>query len=186
MEATTARPIGRPTVWTETARARFLEAIGKGVDYKGACAYAGVSYSAWFELRKWTESGRRASPLRDDLRQFLQQVQLVEGSLLATSIDGIVAAGTGQTIVRKRETVRQLPDPNRPGELIEERTTETEYDTGQWRALAWWAERRYPKQWGRRDRSTVNMEAEAAKLAAELGVPVDELIAEAEAFGDDV
>ncbi len=51
---------------------------------------------------------------------------------------------------------------------------------GTWQAAAWKAERRYPHFFGRTDRVEVTIRQQAEALAAELGVPVDEVIREAE------
>ncbi len=51
---------------------------------------------------------------------------------------------------------------------------------GTWTAAAWWLERKLPQQWGRTDRVEVTIRQQAEALAAELGVPVDEVIREAE------
>ncbi len=51
---------------------------------------------------------------------------------------------------------------------------------GNWTAAAWKLERRYPKDFGRTDRVEVTIRQQAEALAAELGVPVDEVIREAE------
>lgn len=53
-------------------------------------------------------------------------------------------------------------------------------DNGQWQPAAWLLERRYPQDYGRRDRVSFKLEDQSyQKLAAELGVPVDVVIAEA-------
>ncbi len=51
---------------------------------------------------------------------------------------------------------------------------------GAWQAAAWKAERRYPQDFGRTDRVEINIRHEAERLAAELGMGADTLIAEAE------
>lgn len=54
--------------------------------------------------------------------------------------------------------------------------------TGTWQAAAWWLERRRPDDYGRRDRVEVTLRQQAEKLAADLGLNVDELLAEAESI----
>lgn len=53
---------------------------------------------------------------------------------------------------------------------------------GDWRAAAWKLQARYPEAYGSRTRValTVDIRALAAKVAAELGVEVEALMAEAE------
>lgn len=48
-----------------------------------------------------------------------------------------------------------------------------------WRAAAHLLERRWPDSWGRREKLDVNIRQEAQRLADQLGLDVDELIAEA-------
>jgi hypothetical protein len=52
-----------------------------------------------------------------------------------------------------------------------------------WQASAWMLERKYPAKYGRRDRSTIDVDAEALaeEVANELGVTKAEVIAEANA-----
>ena len=49
-----------------------------------------------------------------------------------------------------------------------------------WRAAAWWLERRRPEDYGRHDRLAVEMHRMAAMVADELGVETEEVIREAE------
>jgi transposase len=53
-----------------------------------------------------------------------------------------------------------------------------------WPARAWLAERRFPQRWGKRVEITVRREAE--RLAAELGVSADELIADAQKIAEEM
>ncbi|HYW87230.1 MAG TPA: hypothetical protein VFB50_05645 [Chloroflexota bacterium] len=47
---------------------------------------------------------------------------------------------------------------------------------GQWTASAWWLERRYPNDYGRRDRIEVQVRQEAERLAAEMGLDTAEIV----------
>lgn len=51
---------------------------------------------------------------------------------------------------------------------------------GNWTAAAWWLERRRPDQYGRRMAIDVSVRDEAQRIADELGVNADDVIAEAE------
>ncbi len=53
-----------------------------------------------------------------------------------------------------------------------------------WQAAAWWLERRYPDEWGRKDRVTIEamLKTESEKIAKELGLSVEEVMAGAEAI----
>lgn len=47
-----------------------------------------------------------------------------------------------------------------------------------WQAAAWWLERRYPDEWGRKDRLSIESlkRTEAEKMARELGIEVEEVM----------
>lgn len=49
-----------------------------------------------------------------------------------------------------------------------------------WQAAAWWLERRRHGEWARRDTLDVNFRQEAERVAKELGLDVEAVIAEAE------
>ncbi len=51
-----------------------------------------------------------------------------------------------------------------------------------WQAAAWWLERRYPDEWGRKDRVAIErlVETEADHMARELGLDRDEILASVE------
>src|SRR5215204_2993632 len=51
---------------------------------------------------------------------------------------------------------------------------------GNWQAAAWKLERRYPEDFGRRDRVELDVRHIAERVAADQGLDVDELLAEAE------
>jgi hypothetical protein len=51
---------------------------------------------------------------------------------------------------------------------------------GNWLASAWWLERRRPQSWGRVDRMEITVRQQAAAVAAELGLTVNEVLAEAD------
>ncbi len=51
-----------------------------------------------------------------------------------------------------------------------------------WQAAAWWLERRKHEDYARRDKSemTIDVKREAARIAEEMGMDVDEVLAEAQ------
>lgn len=50
-----------------------------------------------------------------------------------------------------------------------------------WQAAAWWLERRYPDEWGRKERIQIEglIQREAERLAQERGLSADAIVAEA-------
>lgn len=65
-------------------------------------------------------------------------------------------------------------------EMLCIRTLRGAITEGDVKAAQWWLERRRSEDWGRIDRLEVSTRQQAEALAAELGVPVDEVIREAE------
>jgi CTP-dependent riboflavin kinase len=57
-----------------------------------------------------------------------------------------------------------------------------EASTESWQAAAWWLERRKHEDYARRDKSemTIDVKREAARIAEEMGMDVDEVLAEAQ------
>lgn len=53
-----------------------------------------------------------------------------------------------------------------------------------WQAAAWWLERRYPDEWGRKDRVEITevLRREAGRLAEEMGLDPEEIVADAERY----
>lgn len=53
-----------------------------------------------------------------------------------------------------------------------------------WQAAAWWLERRYPDEWGRKDRIELEtiVRREAEKVAEETGLSVEDIVAAVEAI----
>ena len=47
---------------------------------------------------------------------------------------------------------------------------------GSWQAAAWWLERKYPDQWGRRDRLELDIKQEAERLAQQYGLEPGQII----------
>jgi transposase len=47
-----------------------------------------------------------------------------------------------------------------------------------WKSAAWWLERRFPEEWGKRDILEVTIKQEAERIAAEHNEPVEKVLAE--------
>ena len=47
---------------------------------------------------------------------------------------------------------------------------------GNWQAAAWWLERKYPDEWGRKDRLELDIRREAEKLARRYGLEPGQII----------
>jgi len=155
-----ARPgAGRPTKRTPELVARLLEVLAAGNTRKAAYDIAGIS------------SGTFATWLEDDL-DFKDAVKKAESDAVAERVARIRAAGIGGAVVRRVTVARN-------GEVV---TTTEEYARPEWQADAWLLERKYPDDFGRKDRITMeHVRREAERIAKEQGLDVEEVMAEAEA-----
>lgn len=166
---------GRPPKLTEEMRTRFLEAISDGDTIRNSCAYAGFSTTAFYEWKQYIREGRRIGN-RAELADFLDSYRETEAKAKHEAVQDVRRAGQGKQLLS-----RQTRTVTRTDGTVETTITET-FVPAEWRASAWLLERRDPKEWGRRDRTPVDMVKEAERLASELGISVDELMSEAEAL----
>lgn len=170
---------GRRTVITDQMMDRFLEAIESGNTIKNACGYAGIAPATFHSWKVRIERGER---MRSDtyrrISRFLDLYRVSEAKAQKEAVERIRRAGRGEHVIARRTTTRTLADGT-----IETVVTE-EFAPAEWRADAWLLERRNPAEWGRRDRTPVDMEREARRLAEETGVPIEEIWAEAEAIAN--
>lgn len=167
---------GRKVKFTETISARFLEAIQKGHTIKMACALAGIGVSTYY---RWEQvatvpNGRETATTRA-LRQFWEAVKKAEAEAQANALDIIMDAAHGRVMIEEKTTTRELPDGSKQS------TTVKRYAPGEWQAAAWYLERRN-KEWQRSTR--IDIQSEARRISEEIGVPVEELLAEAEVMAN--
>lgn len=164
---------GRPPKLTEFARTRFLEAIKEGDTIANACAYSGIAVSTFFAWQAYAREGQGRGT-RKVIVDFLDSYRVAAAEAMTEAVREVRKAGRGEAPAHR--TIRTLTHPDGKVEVIEEVTMAPP----EWRASAWYLERRAPKMWGRRDRTPVDVNEEAERIARELDIPVDELWAEAE------
>ena len=120
-----APPGAKPSKETTSRKERLLLAILTGANYTAAARYAGIAPRT---LRAWMTEGRRASetaelpPPGDERKRFLRRRALYRAIVSAEAECEFNALRVIQ--------VHAIMD---------------------WRAAAWWLERRRPKRWGRKD-----------------------------------
>lgn len=163
----------RPQKLTDEIANRFLEAIKNGNTIKNSCAYAGISTAIFYVWKEYAKTGPNRG-LRADVARLMESYTRLEAEAMNEAVVRIRKAGSGETVLQRVTTTRKRPDGT--DEVV---VTETML-AGEWRADAWFLERRNPREWGRRDRTPVDMDREAERLAKELGIPVEELLAEAD------
>lgn len=149
--------MARPTKFTRDTVDRLLKGIRLGMTYEHACMFAGVHYDTFNEWR----NGKFPRRLDDDQKalksEFSEALTRAEGDAVARHF-GLISQASVQ---------------------------------GDWRASAWILERRYPAIYGKnvlehvgKDGGPIEIDVAARKLAeqiaAEEGVSVDDVLAEAE------
>lgn len=66
---------GRPPLFNQERAERLLEAVARGLPYKLAASYAGISYDTFL---RWRRRGR-GEDAPEEFRQFCDQLRLAEG-----------------------------------------------------------------------------------------------------------
>lgn len=165
---------GRPTKYTPELGDRFIGAIRRGNTIANACALAGINTFTFYNWQHYARTGGPNRGLRAVLIEFIDAYRKAEALALNDAVEEVRRAGQGTA--SEHRTVKTIEHPNGNIETV----TEITYQPPEWRASAWYLERRQPRQWGRRDRTPVDMEQEAERLARELNIPVEDLWAEAE------
>lgn len=165
---------GRTPILTAEMEAAFIEAISSGDSIKNSCALAGFSLSTFYLWQQIEREKRTHVKNYRQILQFLESYRVAEAKALHEAVEAVRKAGQGQTVGQRVTTTRKKADGTE-----EQIVTET-FAPGEWRASAWLLERRNPRQWGRRDRTPIDVEKEAERLAKELGIEAEELLEEAE------
>jgi hypothetical protein len=166
--------MARKTRLTPALHQAIVTAVAGGVPYYQACLLAGVKVST---ATDWLERGESRHPHRPPtpaLVAFAADIARAKAIDEARRLARLEQAGRGGAVVHEKVTT--FAD----GRAVTERT----YAPPDWRCDTWYLERAFPDRWGRRVQADLSLEIRqlAQEVAEEIGVPVDELIAEAQAF----
>ncbi len=126
--------MGRPTKFSDSSQAEIIKRLRAGNTRPASAACAGVSYRS---LMDWIAAGDAGDPA---FSQFSQSVREAESLAQAESLAIIRRAARGLNVVKVEETVTAEGDTTKTT-----RTTVVD-----WRAAAWFLERRHAAGWQRR------------------------------------
>jgi hypothetical protein len=164
--------MARTTKLTPAVHKAIVDAVSCGVPLSQAAALAEIEERTvyqWMQRGLGMLSSRPATPL---YVQFVQGIQKARAQDEARRVLRINEAGRGGAILYEKTTT--YPD----GRVVRE----VKHAEPQWTADAWHLERSRPEHWGKRDRidMRLSMQQAAEKIATELGLTVEEVLAEAE------
>jgi hypothetical protein len=143
---------------------RIIEATSNGAPMWAAAAYAGVStraFEKWMargyneEMRVTEEEGTVPDDDEQPYRQLFLDMQTARAQAVVRNAAVVQKAAIGGIVTEV--TTKKYRDPG-TGEVVEERTEKR--TPPDWRASAWWLERRDPGSFGK-----------AAELAVEVSGP---------------
>ena len=163
---------GPPTKLTPAIYEAIIRAVSGGVPLTQAAALADIDQRTvyqWLERGAGTFNGRPATPL---YVQFVHDIQKAKAQDEARRVLRINQAGQGGAIISEKTTT--YPD----GRVVRE----VKHAEPQWTADAWHLERSRSETWARKERVDLRLTIQQAaeKVAAELGLTVEEVLTEAE------
>lgn len=144
---------GRPTVYTPQSHQRYLEGIRRGATYKDAAAYAGFHYAT---VNYWLNRLRKANP----------QIDHTTGQLVSYTDDG--KQPDIETLFRFFDDIEKAEAEAKLKRLA--RIEKAAEDPKYWTADAWWLERKYPDEFGRREKREVTISHDQAREVLEAKV----------------
>jgi transposase len=168
-------PTGRPTKLNPERQEAIVSAIRAGNTRKAAAARGGIDYRC---LLDWIQRGQAATS--GPFFQFSQAFTRAEADAEARNVAVVQEAARPHDVTATSETVRTVLVKRRvvhPNGVVEETqvpvelrtlttTTSREFD---WRAAAWWLERRHDAGWRQRREIDVRQlpDAELLRLLEE-------------------
>jgi hypothetical protein len=165
---------GRKTKLTAALQQAIVNAVAAGVSLACAAELAGISplsVKEWIQRGKGEDPDRPPTPLYTSFSQAVIRAKAQDETRRVARIN---QAGQGGAVIYRKTTT--MAD----GRII----TEERLAPPDWQADAWHLERSKPEDWGRKDRVDIRFQIHqtAAKVADELGLTVEEVLAEAQTF----
>ena len=137
---------GRPTKLTPERQAKICELVAAGNYLVTACNVVDINKSTFLD---WIERGEKEYNNGGGLySDFLLAVKRAESDAETARVARVEAAGIGGGVSKRRVTT--FKDGTE--------TVEETFNSPQWLADMTHLERRHPERWGRKDRSTIQIE----------------------------
>jgi len=164
---------GRTTKLTPQVHENIVRAVTAGVPVVQAAQLVGIGQST---VLQWLQRGEGRAKRSAEARyvEFVEAITRARAFDEARRLARLEQAGRGGAVIHEKTTT--FAD----GRQVVERT----YAPPDWRSDAWYLERAYSDRWGHRVQADLSLEIRqlAQDVAEEIGVPVDQLLAEAQAF----
>jgi hypothetical protein len=140
---------GRPTKLSPELANKILESLRAGIGRNPAIEAAGLGRSTFYH---WLELGARARSGK--YLDFLDRVKKAEADAAIRNIVTVQRCAMGGELVSRITVVKS------DGTVIERQR----YSAPDFRAAAWWLERRHPEEWGRRTSVDLSERPDRSKL----------------------
>jgi hypothetical protein len=166
--------LGRKPSLTPALQQAIVTAVAGGVPYVQACLLAGIKKATaieWLERGEGRHSVRPSTPLYASFADAIARARAQDESRRILRIN---QAGQGGAVIYEKVTT--YPDGRQ--------VREVRHAEPSWQADAFHLSRAYADRWGAKVQANVNLEikALATKVASELGLEVEALMAEAQAL----
>jgi len=164
---------GRVTKLTPAIQEAIARAVTAGAPLVQAAELAGVDKGTVLEWMARGEDRHPSRPSRTIYAEFADAITHARAADEIRRIARIDAAAKGGAVVHEETTT--FPD----GRTV----TKRHYAPPDWRADAFHLEAAYRERWGKQQRVDLQLQIEkiAAEVAAEVGVPVQDILREAQA-----
>lgn len=166
--------MARSTKLTPAIHQAITGAISAGVPISTAARLANVdaiTIYEWIQRGLGTHASRSKTPLYAEFAEAVLRARALDE---ARRVARIEAAGKGGAVTYRKTT--RYPDGR---DITEERLAPPD-----WQADAWHLERTRTAEWGRKERVDMRLTIEqtAQRVAAEMGLTAEEVLAEAQAL----